>query len=327
MEDVARRAGVSVMTVSRTFAEPGLVAPATRARVEAAAAALDFVPDRVAGALRSGTSRLVAAVVPALQDGLFATTLQGLADALRPAGYALAVAASGHDPEEEERIVTELLGLRPAGLVLHATDDHAPGLRRRVARAGLPVVETGDRPRTPLGLVTATDNRAASRLLTRHLLSTGRRRIAYATLPLRTSPRAVARLDGYRDAVLEAGLVPDPSLILEVPLGEGFEAGARCLAHALEAGADAMLGAGGVIALGALLAALRDGIAVPDRIAIAAYDDHPVGTMLRPELTCLAIPRREIGHAAGEVILARLGGGPAPPPRLFEARVKARGSA
>src|SRR5690606_33223560 len=118
MADVARRAGVSPMTVSRAFKTPASVSAAVRARVEEAAHALGYVPNLVAGNLASSGSRMVAAVVPTLANSNFLGTLKGLSDRLRQEGYQLLLAETGYDPREEAAAVSALLGRRPDGVVL-----------------------------------------------------------------------------------------------------------------------------------------------------------------------------------------------------------------
>src|SRR4051794_11641774 len=118
MEDVARRAGVSQMTVSRALRTPDKVAPGTRARIVAAVAELDYVPDLVAGGLATKRSRLVAVIVSTLENSIFAATVEGLTRVLRDEGYAVLFGASGYSRYTEEELIRAALGRRPDGLVL-----------------------------------------------------------------------------------------------------------------------------------------------------------------------------------------------------------------
>lgn len=303
LRQVAARAGVSAMTASRAFAAPASVAEATRLRVEAAAAALGYLPDRIAGALRAGHSNLVCAVVPSLANSLFAATLQGLADGLRAHGLVLALAENRYEKPELARLCREFLALRPRGLVLHDSPED-PALRELLVRAGLPVIETGDLPAPGTALDSAIGfcNRAAARAITAHLVARGHRRIGLLTLPPALSRRAAARIAGWREALRAARLPHGRGLIVECRAG--YEGGAEGLARLLERKPDALLGGGDVLALGALIEAGRRRIEVPRDLAIAGFDAHEVGDALAPRLTTLRLPRREIGLRAAAAIAA-----------------------
>ena len=165
MEDVARHAGVSQMTVSRALRTPDKVAPATRARIAAAIAELDYVPDLVAGGLAARRSRLVAVIVSTLENSIFAATVQGLDAALRDQGYAVLLGSSDYSREGEEELLRAVLGRRPDGIVL--TDYvHTPAAQRLLRAAGIPVVETWELPAAPLDLAVGFSNLAAARAMT-----------------------------------------------------------------------------------------------------------------------------------------------------------------
>jgi LacI family gluconate utilization system Gnt-I transcriptional repressor len=302
IRDVAERAGVSLMTVSRAFSAPKTVATSTLARIEAAANDVGYVPHRLAGALRSGTSRMVAAIVPSLENSLFAGFLQGLSDGLAQEGILLTAGDASRRAGDEDRLVSEYLTLRPRALVLHETS-HSAETVARLRRLDVPVVEVGDLVDDPIQHNLSFSNRAAAAALTAHLVQTGRRRIGFLTLPPSASTRAARRLDGYRDALESAGIALDETLIVE---GVGGYAGAIAATEALLASGarpDAIIGAGDVFAIGALLACQKAGMRVPADIAIASFDDHEICSQLSPPLTALSIPRREIGMRTANLIL------------------------
>jgi LacI family gluconate utilization system Gnt-I transcriptional repressor len=309
IKDVAQRAGVSPMTVSRSFSAPLTVASATRARVEAAAAEIGYLPDRNAGALRTGQSNLVCAVVPSLANSLFAATLQGLADGLRERGLVLALAENRYDAAELARLCREFLALRPRGLVLHDSP-RDPVLRGLLARSGVPVVEVGDLPERDASVDRAIgfSNHAAAAAITRHLTARGHRRIGLLTLPPALSQRAERRIAGWRAALAEAGLPHGARLV--ATCGPGYAGGAEGLGRLLRVGVDAVLGGGDVLALGALIEAGRRGVRVPGDLAIASFDAHEVGEALSPRLTTLRLPRREIGLRAAAAIAGEDAEGP-----------------
>src|SRR5947208_15397866 len=146
---VADLAGVSAITVSRVVRLPVMVAPQTRARVEAAMRQLGYVPNQVAGALASARTGSVGVLVPTIANSIFADTVQGLSDELEPLGYAVILAQSRYDAAREDHMLRALLSRRPEALIMvgsPATDYGARLLRR----AGIPVAETRDLPAAAL---------------------------------------------------------------------------------------------------------------------------------------------------------------------------------
>lgn len=301
MADVAQAAGVSVMTVSRAFSDPATVTEETRRKIAAAASKLSYVPDRMAGALKSGVSNIVAAVVPSLRNAIFAGTLQGLADGLSARGLVLTVGDGRYSLNEEQRVVLEFLTLKPRALVLHETV-HTAETKRMLKRAKVPVIEVGDLPRAAIDFAVSFSNEAAAHAMTQHLLQRGYRRVAILTVPTSRSNRSRARLQGYRTSLERAGIDYDPALVVEVE--SGYEAAAKGLAQLIErrVGMDAVFGAGDVFALGAFLEAKRRGLRIPEDLAIASFDDHEMCRVTDPAITSLAIPRYEIGRRCAEIV-------------------------
>src|SRR5438552_2745098 len=140
LADVARRAGVSAITVSRVLRTPEKVAPVTRARVSVAMQELGYVPNLVAGALASARTRGIAVLLPTIGNSIFTSTVEGLASALEPRGYALLLAESGYDPVREERMLTALLARRPEALIIVGSPATLAGIAL-LKRAAIPVVE------------------------------------------------------------------------------------------------------------------------------------------------------------------------------------------
>ncbi|WP_219929728.1 LacI family DNA-binding transcriptional regulator [Teichococcus aestuarii] len=315
MRDVALRAGVSTMTVSRVLSDPGKVSAEVRQRVMAAIEAAGYVPNRLAGSLSSRHSRVIGLIVPSLENSLFAPTIQGISEVLRRNGYQLMVADCGGSDAEEEALVTAFLAQRVAGLVLHNTR-HTAAARAMIRRAGIPVVETGTLTPKPLDMVVSYSNHEASRAMTLHLHRLGYRRIGFVSLPAAGNNRALARQGGYRAALAEAGLPPEPRLMLEMP--PGLPSGAEAVVRLAEGPvpADAIFFAGDVLAVGALFECQRRGWAVPGRVGIAAFDNIEILGQMVPPITTLRLPRAEIGRRAAEILLDRIQGRSAGPVRV-----------
>lgn len=308
MRDVAQAAGVSLMTVSRALREPHKLSEETRKAVMDAVHQIGYVPNSIAANLASNRSNVVGQIVPSIQNSLYADTLKGTADVLRKAGLHLLLADSGSSPQEEEALIGAFLAQRVAGLILHNTD-HTPKALQMIERSGVPVIETGDLPRHPLDMVVSYSNAEAAKAMTLHLGARGYKRIGFVSLSTRVNRRARERLRGYQAALKVLGLRLDPELVMEV--APGLTSGAHAMVDMITRApdVDAIFFAGDVLAVGALFEAQRRGWKVPDRIALAGFDDLDIHQHTVPKLTCLRLPRLEIGRRSAEALLARLRGG------------------
>jgi LacI family gluconate utilization system Gnt-I transcriptional repressor len=307
MRDVAHAAGVSLMTVSRALREPHKLSEETRKAVMEAVQRIGYVPNSIAANLASNRSNVVGQIVPSIQNSLYADTVKGTADVLRTAGLHLLLADSGYSLQEEEALIGAFLAQRVAGLILHNTD-HTPKALQMIERAGVPVIETGDVPRNPVDMVVSYSNAEAARAMTLHLAARGYQRIGFVSLDTRSNRRARERLRGYHAALKSLGRARDPQLVLEI--GPGLTAGAHALVDMLTRApdVDAIFFAGDVFAIGALFEAQRRGWKVPGRVALAGFDDLDILQHTVPKLTCLRLPRLEIGRRSAEALLARLRG-------------------
>ena len=308
MEDVARRAGVSQMTVSRALRTPDKVAPATRARVARAIAELDYVPDLMAGALATRRSRLVAVIVSTLENSIFAATVEGLTKVLREEGYAVLLGASGYSPEVEEQLVRAALGRRPDGIVL-TSDLHTATARRLLRASGIPVVETWELPEQPLDLAAGFSNRDAGAAMVRMLHACGYRRIAFVGTAMEDDRRGRMRFEGYRAALAELNAGPPREVALPIAVA-GITDGPLAL-QALRAAhpdADAAFCVVDSLAAGLILACRRHELAVPGQLAVAGFGDFAIAQPDGLDITTVRVSGRAIGTHAGELLLSRLRG-------------------
>jgi LacI family transcriptional regulator, gluconate utilization system Gnt-I transcriptional repressor len=305
MEDVARLAGVSMITVSRALHQPQIVSESTRRQIADAMRTLGYVPNLVAGGLASTRSRTVAAIVPFVRDGVFADTIQGLADSLRPHGFSVLLGSSGTALAEEERLVRHLLGHRPAGFVLHG-GSHSEETRRLLQNADIPIVETGVLPEQPVDMVVGYSNFAAARSITQLLLGRGCRRIGFVSADPTINDRAAERLRGHQSALIERGVVARPELEIQTTFGmaEGRLALVELLGR--EPRLDAVFFTSDIWAAAALLECARRGIDVPGRLAIAGFNDQEIACEILPSLTTVRVRRYAMGEVAARLILDRL---------------------
>lgn len=305
MEDVARAAGVSLVTVSRAINTPDRLAPATLASVRAAIHRLRYVPNLTAGSLASSRSGIVAAIVPTIANSIFSDTIDGLAQALVPQRYQLLLGHTYYREEEEAKLVDAFLGRRVDGLVLTGIR-HARGVRARLERAAIPVVETWDLTSRPIDMAVGFSNRSAGRAAARYLAGKGYDSLAFVG---GNDDRSAARLEGFRAGARELGIssvlveiVPSPSSVID---------GGRALdALYRSARPRAVFCTNDMLAAGVLFECQRRKFAVPGRVAVMGFADLPIAAGIEPSLTSVRVHSAEMGERAGALLLSRLRGDP-----------------
>lgn len=311
LNDVALAAGVSPITVSRALRGERAVAPELVARVQAAASRLGYVPDPAARALASQRSNHVALLIPKLSNTLFVDLLDAAQQTLRAAGFQTLIGVTHYDPAQEEQLLREQLLHRPAGMLITGWD-HNEAARALVAHSQVPRVHLMDLPRPeqpgPTHCVGFSQAEAGAEL-TRHLLARGRRRIAFAGAQL--DPRVMQRLYGWRSALQEEGLY-EPTLEWLNPASSSLAMGGVMFEQIMgqSPAIDAIFFCNDDLAQGALLAALRLGVAVPERVAIAGFNDLPGSDQMLPSLTTVRTPRAQIGAAGARMLLELMRGTP-----------------
>lgn len=306
LADVAQAAGVSPMTVSRALRGERAVDAGLVARVRSAALKLGYVPDPAARALASRHSTQVVVLIPMLSNALFVDLLEAVQRTLRPAGYQMLMGVTHYDPSEEEHLLREQLLHRPAGLLVTGLERH-DATRALIAQSGVPCVHLMEASGTPGIYSVGFSQLEAGAEMTRHLLQRGRRRIAFAAAQL--DPRTLQRLEGWRRELRAAGLY-EPSLEWLNPAPSSMALGARMFEQIMgqQPAVDAVFFCNDDLAQGALLAALRLGVAVPGRVAIAGFNDLTGSDQMLPPLTTVRTPRAEIGTAAARMLLALMNG-------------------
>lgn len=306
LADVAQAAGVSPITVSRALRGERAVDPELVARVQAAVAKLGYVPNPAARALASGTSSHVAVLIPMLSNALFVDLLEAIQRTLRQAGYQTLIGVTHYDQTEEETLLREQLLHRPAGLLVTGRE-RSEATRQLIAQSGIPCVHLMDASGAAGEYCVGFSQADAGQELTRHLLARGHQRIAFAAAQL--DPRTLQRLDGWRRALQAQGLY-DPALEWLNPAPSSISLGGRMFEQIMgqQPAIDAIFFCNDDLAQGALLAALRMGIAVPERVAIAGFNDLTGSDQMLPPLTTVRTPRSEIGSAAAQMLLALMRG-------------------
>lgn len=307
MSDVAKHAGVSLMTVSRALNQPARVSPGTRTRVEAAVNQVGYVQNRIASSLSSQRSTVVGLILPNIAYSLFADTMKGISEVLHDNDYHLMISESGNSEEHEEVLISAFLSQRVSGLILHGTT-HTPRAIDLIRKSGLPVVENGNLTEHPIDSVVSYSNFQASKTMTMNLHRLGYKKVAFVSLAVANNEIALQRRNGFLAALSDLGITPDPRLILERP--RGIVSGAETIVRLMERSPeiDAIFFAGDALAIGATLEAQRRGWAVPDRVGIASFDDSDLLSNLTPAVTTIRLPRYEIGRRTAECLVERISG-------------------
>jgi LacI family gluconate utilization system Gnt-I transcriptional repressor len=306
LADVAHVAGVSPITVSRALRGERGVDPELVARVQAATLKLGYVPNPAARALASGHSTHVAVLIPMLSNALFVDLLETIQRTLRPAGYQSLIGVTHYDFSEEETLLREQLLHRPAGLLVTGLERN-DATRQLIDKSGVPCVHLMEASGQDGIYSVGFSQSDAGADMTRHLLSKGRKRIAFAGAQL--DPRTLQRLDGWRRVLVEAGLY-EATLEWLNPNASSIALGARMFEQIIgqQPAIDAIFFCNDDLAQGALLAALRVGVLVPERISIAGFNDLTGSDQMLPPLTTIRTPRSEIGSAAASMLLSLMNG-------------------
>lgn len=316
--DVAAAAGVSTATVSRTFNSPEKVAPAIRDRVLAAAAALDWIPHAAGSALARRRSYIAGAVIPTLDNEIFAAQVGAMQASLAEQGVTLLLGCSNYDQEQALAQVRAMLARGVEALAI-VGEAQKPELFDMIAARRVPYIVTYSyRPDAPHPCI-GFDNRAAFYRLTRHLLDLGHREIGVILQPVAGNDRVAARLAGVREALAEQGLGLRPQHLREGPWSIAFgRENLRAIVDASAPQPTAIICGNDYLAIGALLEARAMGLAVPADLSITGFDDVAMSIQIEPPLTTMRVDNAMIGNLAARQLLARLSGTtPSPVPALI----------
>lgn len=310
--EVAARAGVSIATVSRAFARPDMVRPATRQRIEQAAQELGYIRDRMAGSLHNRFSGTVGLIVPTIDNAIFAEMIEAFSTRLRDHDRTMLIAAHGYDLSLETGIVRSLLERRIDGVALIGFAHEAVPLTM-LERRGVPVISIWNYdPHSALPCIGA-DNRAAARMTTEHLVALGHRDIAFLFPPTRTNDRARDRVAGAVQAIEAVGLPVVARRWFDCPYDMGV---AKALAREILSSdpPTAVVCGNDVIAHGVIHAASALGLRVPQDVSVVGIGDLRGSAELEPGLTTVRLPARRIGALAAETIVAMGESGEQPNP-------------
>ncbi len=304
LRDVSEASGVSEMTVSRVLRNRGDVSAATRERVLAAAKALGYVPNKIAGALASQRVNLVAVIIPSLSNMVFPEVLGGISEVLDETPLQPVVGVTNYKPEREEKVLYEMLSWRPSGVII-AGLEHSDASCAMLKASGIPVVEIMDTDGQAIDAVVGISHRRAGRMMAEAILAAGHRRIGFLGTKMPLDHRARKRFEGFTEALAKAGV--------EIADQEFYEGGSallkgREMTEAMLARSpdlDFLYYSNDMIGAGGLLYCLDKGIDVPGQVGLAGFNGVELLQGLPRRLATMDACRRQIGTAAARIIAAR----------------------
>lgn len=307
IRDVAAEAGVSTATVSRSLNLPEQVTPMLRARVEDAAARLGYLAHGAARALASRRSGTIAAVIPTLDNPVFAACIDALQERLDTHGLVLLVASTGYDAGREARGLRALLERGVDGVMLVGAS-HRPEVWRLLrAASSVPAVLTWCSSGAALPCI-GFDNAAAARRLVEHLVILGHRRIAMIAGITQGNDRAAARIEGVQQGLDAAGLAWPAAWLTEraYSVADGMAAVQSLMA--LQLRPTAVICGNDHLAFGALAGARTLGLRVPEDLSVTGFDDLDFAAHAVPALTTVRVPATEMGRIAADHLAAQAAG-------------------
>lgn len=300
LHDVAKAAGVSLITASRALGNPGVVSQKTIERVQAAVEATGYIPNLLAGSLKSKRSLLIAAVVPALGVAQFLPTVQSLSSELEAAGYQLILGQTAYDAAREEAVLNTMIGRQPDGIVMTGLV-RSESAREKLRRLGIPVVETWDLSDRPIDMLVGFSHLKVGSALGGYFLGKGWKRIGVAS---GDDERARTRRDGFQTTLgreVPTAFVPAPSTL---------ELGRRALAELLaqDAGLEAVCCSSDQLAQGVMVEAMARGLRVPEDLAICGFGNAEFSAHTLPAISTVLVDGPQIGRLAARLLVAKCRG-------------------
>lgn len=308
LHDVAVKAGVSTATVSRCLNFPERVTVGTREKVAKAVETLGYSPNFGAKAMAARRTNTIGAIIPTMENAIFARGLQAFQEELRSHGYTLLVGSTSYRPEIEEEQIRTLVG-RGADALLLIGHDRDPEIYKFLEAQGVPAIVTWAYDPAEILPSVGFNNRTAMRDMAREVLRLGHCNIALISAKTEHNDRARGRLHGIQDAMIEARQNPEDLRVIETSFG--IENGAKAFEQIMSSQRrpTAVFCGNDVLAVGAMRSAKALGISVPNDVSIIGFDDIELAQVADPPLTTVHVPHREMGQRAALALVDMLRNG------------------
>src|SRR5471030_1446676 len=305
MKDVARLAGVSTSTVSHVINKNRFVSDAIADKVNAAVEQLNYAPSALARSLKLNQTRTIGMLLTASSNPFYAEVVRGVERSCYERGYSLILCNTDGDAERMNRSMETLLQKRVDGLLLMCTENHRPSQDALSRYPSVPIVMMDWAPFGAANDVIQDNALLGGVMATDYLISQGYQRIACITGPL-DKTTAVQRLDGYRQAMKMAGLpvLPGYEVMGDFEFSSGLPAMEKLLS--LPQRPQAVFASNDAMAVGVYQALYKEGLRVPQDIAVIGYDDIHLAQFMTPPLTTIHQPKDSLGELAIDALLHRL---------------------
>ena len=301
LQDVATAAGVSTATVSRCLNFPDQVTERTRTKVMQAVNALSYSPNFGARAMASRRTNTIGAIIPTMENAVFARGLQAFQDELHQHGFTMLVASTSYRADIEEEQIRALVG-RGADALLLIGHERSDEIYRFLEAQNVPTLVTWafdlHQPRPSIGF----DNRKAMREMALKVIELGHRNLAFISAQTTLNDRAKARQHGIEDAMAASNLLSEDLYMVETVYG--IEQGATAFEQVMKSApkTTAVFCGNDVLGAGALRSARELKVSVPEDVSIIGFDDIELAEIAYPALTTVHVPHREMGRRAGEAL-------------------------
>lgn len=300
LKDIALRAGVSVMTVSKVMRDAPDISAATKVRVKQLAVEMGYVPDSLAQGLRTRSTRTIGLVISTVTNPLYARAIVAIEEQAHELGYEVILAHTLNDPAREETVIRRLISRRVEGLIISPVYRLAPSaaVYQDLLASKIGVVIWGHKAPFCAGFPSVeTEDLLGAYAATQHLLALGHRRIAYLSGP-NVAPWNQERLDGYRRALRENQVELDENLIFSA--GTSIEDGEKAALQMLNEGTQptAVQACNDMVAIGAASLLLRQGLKIPEDISVIGFGNILLCEHFHVPLTTVHQPKFRIGAAA-----------------------------
>ncbi len=305
LQDVADLAAVSTATVSRCLNNSGHVTEKTRLKVQQAIQTLGYSPNFGAQALAAKRTNTIGAIIPTMENAIFARGIQAFQETLAENGLTLIIASCSYRPELEEEQIRSLVA-RGADALLLIGQSRPAATYQFLARRNIPYVLAWAHKKDSQHCYIGFDNQAAAQTITRQVLELGHRNLGVIVGLTRNNDRARDRITGIEHAIADYGAQTAPLQVIEAEYT--FQEGAKALDQLLAnpTPPTAVICGNDVLAVGAVKRAKQLGLAVPEDLSITGFADIEVSELIDPELTTVHVPHREMGIAAAKSLIAML---------------------
>ena len=311
LDDVAKAAGVSTATVSRTLNTPNQVTERTKLRVMETVRALQYSPNFGAKALAAKRTNTYGAIIPTMENAIFARGLEAFQKVLVENNATMLVASTSYDPEIEQNQIRNMIARGADGILLIG-EERDPSIYRFLAERNVPVVIAWAHSGLSQLSCVGFDNNEASYLMAQKAIALGHRNFGFISAKTDHNDRARARVAGARKALNDAGIGQETMPVVETKYSIQCGRDAFRLIMQNKICPTIIMCGNDVLAVGAVLEANEMGLKVPQDVSITGFDNIELATVVTPALTTVHVPHRRMGTSAAEALLAAVRDNAAP---------------